>query len=68
MVKNPPAKARDTEMRFDPWVGKISWSRKRQPTLVRLPGKSYGQRRLAGYNSWGHKELDMTEHAPTHRQ
>ena len=29
-------------------------------TLVFLPGKSHGQRRLAGYSSWGHKELDTT--------
>ena len=26
-----------------------------------LPGKSHGQRRLAGYGPKGHKELDMTE-------
>ena len=25
---------------FDPWVGKIAWSRKWQPTTVFLPGKS----------------------------
>ena len=33
---------------FDPWVGKIPWRRKWQPTLVFLPGKSHGQRSLAG--------------------
>ena len=27
---------------FDPWVGKILWRRKWQPTPVSLPGKSYG--------------------------
>ena len=27
-----------------------------------LPGESHGQRSLAGYSPWGHKELDMTEH------
>ena len=32
--------------RFDTWVGKIPWSRKWQPTLVFLPGKSHGQRSL----------------------
>ena len=26
---------------FDPWVGKIPWSRKWQPTPVFLPGKFY---------------------------
>ena len=32
-----------------------------QPTLVFLPGESHGQRSLAGYSSWGHKESDTTE-------
>ena len=31
------------------------------PTPVFLPGKSPGQRSLAGYSPWGHKELDTTE-------
>ena len=33
---------------FDPWVGKIAWRRKWEPTPVSLPGKSHGQRSLAG--------------------
>ena len=37
------------ETRFDPWVGKIPWRRKWQPTPVFLPGESYGQRSMAGY-------------------
>ena len=37
---------------LDPWVGKISWSRNWQPIPVFLPGKSHGQRRLAGYSPW----------------
>jgi len=41
---------------FDPWVGKIHWRRKWQPTPVILLGKSHGQRRLAGCSSLGHKE------------
>ena len=45
---------------FDPWVGKIPWRRKRQPTSVFVPRKSHGQRTLAGYGSWVTKELDMT--------
>ena len=45
----------------DPWVRKIPWRRKWQPTLVLLPGKFHGQRSLVGYNLWGRKELDMTE-------
>ena len=35
------------ESRFDPWVGKIPWSRAWQPTPVFLPGDSHGQRSLA---------------------
>ena len=38
--------------RFDPWVGKIPWRRKWQPSPVFLPGKSHGQRSLAGYSPW----------------
>ena len=47
--------------RFDPWIGKIPWSRKWQPTPVLLPGVSHGQRSLVGYSPWGHKESDTTE-------
>ena len=36
------------------------WRRKWQPTPVFLPGKSHGQRSLAGYSPWCRKELDMT--------
>jgi len=39
--------------RFDPWVGKIPWRRKWQPTPVFLPGKSHGQRNLLGYSPMG---------------
>ena len=39
--------------RVDPWVGKIPWRRKLQPTPVFLPGKSNGQRRLVGHSPWG---------------
>ena len=31
------------------------------PTPVFLPGESHGQRSLAGYSPWGHKESDTTE-------
>ena len=40
---------------FAPWVGKIPWRRKWQPTPVFLPEKSHGQRSLEGYSLWGHK-------------
>ena len=46
---------------FDPWVEKIPWRRKWQPTPVFLPGESHGQRSLAGYSPWGHEVSNMTE-------
>ena len=39
---------------FHPWVQKIPWKRKQQPTSVFLPGKFHGQRRLVGYSPAGH--------------
>ena len=48
--------------RFDPWVGKISYSRNWHSTPGFLPGKFYRQRSLAGYSPWGHKQLDTTEY------
>ena len=44
--------------RFDPWVRKILWRRKWQPSPVFLPGKSCGQRSLGVYSPWGHKRLE----------
>ena len=47
--KEPTCQCRTCKRRgFDPWFGKILWRRKWQPTLVFLPGKSHGQRSLAG--------------------
>ena len=46
---------------FNPWVGKISWRRKWQPTPVFLPGESRGWRSLVGYSPRSHKELEWTE-------
>ena len=43
--------------RFDPWVGKMPWRRKWQPTPVFLPGKCHGQRGLAGYSPRGCKRV-----------
>ena len=48
-------------LRFDPWVGTTSWSRKWQPTPGFLPGKFHRQRSLVGYSPWGRKESDVTE-------
>ena len=61
MVKTPPANAGD--MGSIP-VGKISWRSKWPPTPGFLPGTSHGQRSLADYSVWGHKESDMNERLP----
>ena len=52
---------------FDPWVGKIPWRRKWQPTLVFWPGKSHEQRSLAGYSPWGCKRA-RHDSATKHQQ
>ena len=46
---------------FDPWVRKIPWRRKWQPTPVLLPRKFYGWRSLVGYSPWDRKDSDTTE-------
>ena len=52
--------------RFDPWVRKIPWRRKLQPTTVFLPGKSHGQKGLVGYTPWDHRESATTEQLTEH--
>ena len=49
-----------------PMSGRFPWRRKWHPTPVFLPGKSHGQRSLAGCSPWGHKEPDMTDQLSTH--
>ena len=59
---------REKRQGFYPWVGKIPWSRKWQPTPVFLAGKFHGQRSLAGYSQWGHRVRcgwARTEHTST---
>ena len=46
--------------RFNPWVRKIPWKRKQQPTSVFLPGKSHGQRTLMATVDGITKELGVT--------
>ena len=46
---------RHKRLGFDPWVRKIPWRRKWQPTPVFLPRESHGQRSLVGYGPWGHR-------------
>ena len=56
---------------FDPWVRKIHWRRKWQPTPVFLPEKFHGQSILEGYSPRRRKESDGTKPAhtlPLHRQ
>ena len=59
MIKNPPASAGDVGL--IPWVRKIPWRRKWEPTPVLLPEKFREWRSLVGYSPWGCKELDTTE-------
>ena len=58
MVKNPPEA-------WETWVQSLyyedPWRRTWQPIPIFLPGESHGQRSLAGYSPWDHRELDRTE-------
>ena len=53
MVKNLPTNAGDTGDMGLILDWEDPWSRKWQPTLVFLPGKSYGWRILLGCRRWG---------------
>ena len=67
MVKNPPANAGDTrDTGLIPGSRRPPWRRKWLPTPVFLPEKFHGQRSLAGYSPWGHKESDTTERLSRH--
>ena len=57
MVKNLPASAGD--MGSIPGSERPPWRRKWEPTPVFLPGKSHGQRSLAGCSPWGCKGLGI---------
>ena len=52
--------------RFDPGVGKIPWRRAGQPTPVFLPREAHGQRSLAGYGPWRHKDSYTAERLSMH--
>ena len=47
---------------FNLWVEKVPWRRKLATIPVFLPGKSHGQKSLAGYSPWGCKRVghDLT--------
>ena len=53
---------------LDPWVGRIPWRRKWQPTPVFLLGKSHAQRSLADYSPWSWQELDTNEVTGTYSE
>ena len=55
VAKNPCHCRRRERFGFDPWVGKVPWSRKWQPTPVFLPGKFHGHRSLTGYSPQGRR-------------
>ena len=57
--KEPAGDVRDVCL--IPVSGRLPCRRKWQPTPVSLPGKSHGQRSLAGYSPWGGTESDTTE-------
>ena len=66
VVKNLSANAGATKIHgFDPWVRKIPWRRKWQPLPLFLPGKSQGQRSLAGCSPWGSQKVGH-DRAPEH--
>ena len=61
MVRNPPANAGDIRnMGLIPGLGRSPGDGHGNPLLF-LPGESHGERSLAGYSPWGHKESDRTE-------
>ena len=62
LVKNPPA-MQETWVQSLGW--KDPWRKKWQPTPVFLPGKSYGQRSLAGYSSWGQGQTQLSDKTTT---
>ena len=59
VVKNLPAMQKTK-------VWSLHWenpcSKKWQPTPVFLPGKSQGQRSLAGHSSWSHRDLETRQY------
>ena len=66
-VKNPPANTGDPrDAGSVSGSGRSPWRRKWQPTPIFLPGKSQGQRSLAGYSPRGRKQLDKSECTHTH--
>ena len=62
VAKNLPANSGNTgNIGSIPGLGRFPWRMKWQPTQYSLHAKFHGQRSLAGYSPWGHKELDTTK-------
>ena len=61
VVKNPTANAEDIESQVQSLGQEDPLKEAWQPTPVFLPEESHGQRSLAGYSPWSHKESDTTE-------
>ena len=60
VVKNPPANAGDKmPVRFLSWENHLEKGMATHPVF--LSGESQGQRSLAGYIPYGHKESDTTK-------
>ena len=62
----PPAQLiRSLPAMQETWARSLGWEdplkKEQQPTPVFLPGKSHGQRNLAGYSSWDCKESDTNK-------
>ena len=61
IVKNPLA-IQKTRVWSLGWKNPLGKGTFRFPAPLFLPRESHGQRSLADYSPWGHKESDMTEH------
>ena len=59
----------ETQETWVPWVGKIPWRRKWQPTPLFLPVKYDGQRCPVSYSTWDHKRIghDLGTKPPPYR-
>ena len=61
-IKNPPDGGGDSgDAGSIPGLERATGGGSGNRTPAFLPGKSHGQRKLAGYSPWGCKEWDMTE-------
>ena len=69
MVKNLPANAgdtRDTRCMFNPWVRKIPGVENDNQLQYSCLENPKERRAWGLYSPWGHKELDIMQHAHTH--